>query len=89
MRHLFLTNENENHNLLNFYNLNTEFVISNTHQWDVKSIWKKRFFEVVKQLNKNIVSEIIVLIQKPFLLTTLVDQSCVRARLGRIKTFGF
>ena len=38
MRHFFLTNENENYNLLNFYNLNKEFIISNTNQWDVKSI---------------------------------------------------
>lgn len=62
IRHFFLTNENKNYNILNFYNLNMEFIISNTDQWDVKSIWKKRFFDVAKQLNKNIVSEIIVLI---------------------------
>lgn len=62
IRHFFLTNENKNYNLFNFYNLNMEFMISNTDQWDVKSIWKKRFFDVAKQLNKNIVSEIIVLI---------------------------
>jgi hypothetical protein len=54
-----------------------------------KKIWKKRFFDVAKQLKKDTVSEIIVLIQKPFLLITIVDQRCVRARLGRIKTFGF
>ena len=88
IRH-FLTNENENYNLLNFYYLNTEFIISNSHQWDVKGIWKKRFFEVAKQLNKNIVSEIIVLLQKLFLLIILVNQKCIQARLGTNKTFGF
>lgn len=84
----FLTSKNKNYNLLNFYNLNTEFIVSNIDQWDVKRIWEKSLLMLLSN-NKNIVSEIIVLIQKSFLLITLVDQRCVRARLGRIKMLGF
>lgn len=66
IRHFFFTNDPENYNLLHFYNLNKDFIISNSYQWEIKSTWKKRFLDVAKQLNKDMVSEIIVFTHSNF-----------------------
>lgn len=55
-----LNTDPEDYSLLHFYKLNKHFMISNSDHWELRSVWKKRFLNIAKHLNKETVSEIIV-----------------------------